>query len=670
MIVQCPSCASRYRIRDANIPPSGGKIRCPSCSHAFIVYPESDDDGDKTNITSQGEISSLINKMEGQAHSGLAPQDEDYVSTQISTTDQARAVNAMANELGDPMDMDGTVEIQNPMKVWKQAQNAMQQQQAQQQQAPPPADDDDEWDDFAATEVVDPSSFTFPAPSASPNLTPSEAVMPPTAEVSREELADAFGVRATSGMQAILPPSAGGIPHPNHVAQQQQQQQQPQHQAQPQSYQPQYNAADSSGQYAPSTPNTPPGGRSTHDSWDQVQQPGTTEPHEQVNAFAQPQVHNQNQTGNSGFQRSPSGLSSAALFDDPIPDDDPVNSNLNMPSPFADASSSGLHQQPQHQHQHQHQQQQQQPPPQHQPMADAGQGGEHPGPWKLKTNFGLTYEFPDTKGLRSWLSSREELDGFTVSADDGASFHALSAFPHLQARRSASAAGRAPMQPPSHGSGSFDQPQFGWGPASEPSTAGVDPAYGSGLHQQSESGIKGPRINNEYRPPSRESKGRGLLWLVFLILLVAAVVIALETTGVFKVSDLARDAGLLPAKEATTTGNEVDETNSKVPTPEVVDPAKLAEKQALELEQLLEDTERLIEGNKLPAALERLDKLEQLAPTNPLVFDMRGQVLDKLGKADEAEAARAKANELRGTDAPAADAGVVEPGDEPAEEPK
>lgn len=38
MIVNCPSCSSRYRIRDEKIKGRGARITCPNCSHKFVVH--------------------------------------------------------------------------------------------------------------------------------------------------------------------------------------------------------------------------------------------------------------------------------------------------------------------------------------------------------------------------------------------------------------------------------------------------------------------------------------------------------------------------------------------------------------------------------------------------------------------------------------------------------
>ncbi len=40
MIVTCPACSSRYRIREEKIQGRGARITCPSCGHKFIVEKE------------------------------------------------------------------------------------------------------------------------------------------------------------------------------------------------------------------------------------------------------------------------------------------------------------------------------------------------------------------------------------------------------------------------------------------------------------------------------------------------------------------------------------------------------------------------------------------------------------------------------------------------------
>ena len=40
MIIECPSCQARYRIREEKLPAEGGGIKCPNCAHVFFVTPD------------------------------------------------------------------------------------------------------------------------------------------------------------------------------------------------------------------------------------------------------------------------------------------------------------------------------------------------------------------------------------------------------------------------------------------------------------------------------------------------------------------------------------------------------------------------------------------------------------------------------------------------------
>ncbi len=40
MIIECPACSSRYRIREDKLPGTGGNIKCPNCAHIFFVARE------------------------------------------------------------------------------------------------------------------------------------------------------------------------------------------------------------------------------------------------------------------------------------------------------------------------------------------------------------------------------------------------------------------------------------------------------------------------------------------------------------------------------------------------------------------------------------------------------------------------------------------------------
>lgn len=65
------------------------------------------------------------------------------------------------------------------------------------------------------------------------------------------------------------------------------------------------------------------------------------------------------------------------------------------------------------------------------PAAMGAAGGEDEAAgWKLKTSFGLIYDFPDTDSLHNWLSGRNQLAGYMLSRD-GQVFKELLEFEHL-----------------------------------------------------------------------------------------------------------------------------------------------------------------------------------------------------------------------------------------------
>jgi predicted Zn finger-like uncharacterized protein len=118
MIVQCPSCSKRYRVNDANIPPSGGKIRCPECSHAFVVYPEApanpagyDAPGEKTSVAQAPNMQELLRGMQQGGAGAGAPQEEDVAKTEVMSGAELPDFGSLFG--GDGPDQ--TTEMQNPL---------------------------------------------------------------------------------------------------------------------------------------------------------------------------------------------------------------------------------------------------------------------------------------------------------------------------------------------------------------------------------------------------------------------------------------------------------------------------------------------------------------------------------------------------------------------------
>jgi len=138
------------------------------------------------------------------------------------------------------------------------------------------------------------------------------------------------------------------------------------------------------------------------------------------------------------------------------------------------------------------------------PVAD-GPDPNHGGPWKLKTNFGLTYEFVDTQNLLQWMSSRDELDGYMLSGGDD-QFFPVKDFPQIA--QGLSAGGRTRTSRPSNFS-TGPIPPVNPGP-----NFGPVPTQGFGTAPPNLPGPRGDLIqNNNFQPPSRDAAWNKVLWV-------------------------------------------------------------------------------------------------------------------------------------------------------------
>lgn len=566
MIVQCPACNSRYRIRDANIPPSGGKIRCPSCAHSFVVYPEppeEDDDSDRTSITNPNALSSLVSKMSTPAKpAGPATDDNHTATLDKDEMNRIRAFQAMAADLGDADD--GTLEIKNPMEIWRKAQAALE-----------AAGEESEVDEYdaAPTEIVSAANLPnlpfpgmkqklpipglpaqappLPKPSASPPIPSLPPLRPPVQEPVRAA-APSFQTNAPSFDDPFAPqPSANFAPAP-----------------------------------APPPTPSPAMPQQYGDSTEQLSNPFTG-----VDTKSSPDAS----------ASIMAAIEEVSLAYDEKPRVEP--------------------------------------------------DGAHQGPWKLKTDFGLTYEFPDVKSLRNWLSSRDEIDGFKLSAD-GFNFFAVTDFPQFSRRPNISQMGL--QQPnelgamPSDGYApaalpNFNQPSFTPPPSSSSSQSGsfsgaVVPGQYASYHGGPLPPVQmGPPVQTSYRPPSSGAGQHKLLWAIFALLLVICVLVGLQTFGFV---DLLTLAGF---------GKKPVVVIDVAPKIELVQPlnSPTIEDVNADIEGLLKEVRRDLKNKKIQTALDRLNTVETLAPKRAEVFELRAQAFDALGDTDKAENAREKAEELK-----------------------
>lgn len=54
MIVTCPGCSAKYRVRDEAVPEGGAELRCPTCNASFMALPPKH---------SEGEIAGAVDKL-------------------------------------------------------------------------------------------------------------------------------------------------------------------------------------------------------------------------------------------------------------------------------------------------------------------------------------------------------------------------------------------------------------------------------------------------------------------------------------------------------------------------------------------------------------------------------------------------------------------------------
>ncbi len=564
MIVQCPSCSKRYRVNDDNIPASGGKIRCPACSHSFVVYPESGGDevhepGEKTQVAKRPNMEQLLKGMqkpEGDASGGgqATPSEPEADKTEVMSGAELPDFGNLFG--GGDGGADATTEMESPMGGDFGATSMG--------GGPDPAEDD------RATQELD-ANIARESLNQVQNIAESKGPV------------DGLGGDDDATQISSPPPDLGQIP--------------------------------GGGPQGSGSPQQPP-----------PEQP----PSQQGRRVS-----------------APSG---------PTP----------PPGQGPDMATQGT-------------------------GAPSGPDAGHDGPWKLKTNFGLTYEFADNDSLRDWLSGRDELDGYELSAD-GEAFYPLTDFPQIQQgaapsggsgahqaqpRASQPGGGGRPSAPgslpgsgpagPPPGQSEGKSPSVSGGPPSQPGgptgssaggSSGPMPPAGGGGHspfQTAASPAVGPddgpkqpapkeKINPDenFKPPSGDSALLNwLLWGAFGLLFVAAVILALELTGVTSFG------GDEEEEETVAQQQEVMEELPEEAIEEADDDDGISERARAEAQRLLESAESDMESNRLASALDRLERAAELDPTRFQFFELQAEVHEQLGEEDEAERLREQADELR-----------------------
>lgn len=572
MIVQCPHCSDRYRVNEQNIPSTGGRIRCPSCSSTFVVYPTSAQqqqqpaapsyDAEKTSVATN--ISDLMGSFGGGGNfGGGAPSgggQEDEGATEVISGDSLPNFAGGLFGGGAPaqqQEEDGTVEMENPLMLagignFNQQQNA--------------AGGGGE-DIYAATEIVSADEAAAMLGDV-PGSDRTEIVDPSMVDGGHTEIVDPAQVAYNSGPQNPAPPAfGGGAP-------------------------PQFGGGQGSGGFQ----------------------------------AAQPAGGGFGQNGFGGGQPAQHAQT-------------PEQAQPTPPAPAA-----------------------------------GGPDPNHNGPWKLKTNFGLTYEFPDTKGLKGWMASRDDFDGYTLSAG-GDAFFPLDAFPQISGNLPA---GGAPGNNAKAGgfgnqAGGMNQ---GGGFGGQQGGMNQGGGFGGGMNQggfggQGAAGGQGTGQQRTNRPkhntmppqpinmtsnelPSRDAKWNKVLWLLFIVLFVGCGLLAVQIMGVYDFKALlgiskppiekTEPIANTPPKEdkganATTPDGDGGGDTSAAP--------KLSAEQAAEVEGLVEEARSEIKGNKLASAKTKLEIAKSIDPNRFDVYDLLAQVYEQTGEDDKAKAMRMEVQALR-----------------------
>ena len=641
MIVQCPSCSKRYRVNDANIPASGGKIRCPECSHAFVVYPEPAPEpseqlepGEKTSVAQRPNMKELLNTMQSGEEG-----DEEVAKTEVMSGTELPDFDNLFE--GQDIPQDQTTEIDNPLGALRAAMAAKEAREA----ASVPQEDDLKTEQLSS-DIVEKSlgNVRGQADSAPPIDDGDKSAT----EVTPPSMLDDVPMpehqqRASVPNTPTPPPNSPGPDSPPST--------------------PGFSQSPSNSPGGPPN-NPPPGGPSAGG-------PGSSP----STRFSSTPAGGQNKP-NPGASPSGPGGGPSGPPSGPGPAPSGPGAAPSGPGPAPSGPAAG---------------------------GTGGADPNHDGPWKLETNFGLTYEFADNESLKNWLSSRDDLDGYKLSTD-GDQFFPLGDFPQIQQTSAPGSGGQqqmastgeqstlpdspsqsSPGAAPSGAGSQAGQQPFSTGqnpslpggggagsvPGRSPSQSGSGPlpppssGPGGGGHSPfrtaSTPGVNvgpeppgpggapepGPpskeKINpgEKFQPPSRDSALlNGVLWGAFVLLGAAAVVLALQLLGVIDLIDEeATEEEAQPVEEFI-----VDDDEEL----EVVEGEDDSEaRRNREVNRLLESARGDMESNRLASALERIERARAMDPERIQVYEMKAEVHTELGEDEEAEELRERAEELR-----------------------
>ena len=331
----------------------------------------------------------------------------------------------------------------------------------------------------------------------------------------------------------------------------------------------------------------------------------------------------------------------------------------------------------------------------------------HQGPWRLKTSFGLNYDFADLKSLLNWMANRDDLDGFTLSAD-GSQFLLINDFPQIASALDMPARPAAPRSrvpdAPMGTSPSMRASVPSFGPTPVPSNrpgahrpSGSTPVYESAPPSQPSFGASpayahppvtgfGPNPAGHYNAPpraehapqtiappsyqlptSQDAKWHKLLWVIFFVLFLGCVGLGLQISGIVNFQQI------LGPVIALVTNDPDPPTFSPRDTPSVAPPAIRANKEAAEHAQdqaesdehvaqeipelspeqerqvtiLVEEARQSLKQTKLGRAYDKLTTAQKIDPSRFETYDLLAEVYDEMGQSEKAAEMRQEVSLLR-----------------------
>lgn len=78
MIVSCPSCPAKYRVRDEAVSEEGAELRCPQCAESFVAFPPKHSEEDLRDALERvGQMKAMVEKSRAAFQQELVKFQEE-----------------------------------------------------------------------------------------------------------------------------------------------------------------------------------------------------------------------------------------------------------------------------------------------------------------------------------------------------------------------------------------------------------------------------------------------------------------------------------------------------------------------------------------------------------------------------------------------------------------